>query len=317
MENELRRDYFTERRVIISTGRGRRPTDYKLPLASAEDTSPGCLFCPGNEAATPPEIMRVEEAGKWAIRVFPNKFPAATKEPWSESESLIPSYGSHEVVVESPDHAGTLAEMSADRLARVLDVYSKRADAMLSDMRVGYALVFKNHGRVAGASLAHTHTQIISTPIVPQVVAEEVEGARKYRARKGSCPLCDAQETESRGPRAVFNDGKAAAFAPYASRSPFEAWVMPVRHVRALNELSVDELLSLAEAMRVILKGLKYRLNDPPYNMFMHMSPRGEDMHLHFEILPRISILAGFEFGSGIVINTLAPEKAAEFYGQK
>ncbi len=317
MENELRRDYFTERRVILSVGRGKRPTDYKQSPAPVADTSKGCYFCPGNESSTPPETMRVEEAGEWTIRVFPNMFPAATKEPWTESEHLMPSYGYHEVVVESPDHAATLADMPADRIARVLSVYSRRADSMLSDPQVGYALVFKNHGRVAGASLAHTHTQIISTPIVPAQVREEVEGAAKYKARKGSCPLCDAQEKESQGPRAIFDDGKAAAFAPYASRSPFEAWAMPIRHVRALNELSPEEMLSLAESLRLVLSRLKNGLNDPPYNMFLHMSPPGGDLHLHFEILPRTSVLAGFELGSGIVINTLAPEKAAEFYRQK
>jgi UDPglucose--hexose-1-phosphate uridylyltransferase len=314
MQNELRTDYFTDRKVIIAVGRGKRPTDIKHAPAVEGDTRQGCYFCPGNEASTPPEIMRVEEAGTWVIRVFPNKFPAVTPEGGEESPKLIAAYGRHEVVAETPDHDQTVADLSPQRIAQVLDVYSKRVDALLADGKAKYVMVFKNHGKAAGASLAHSHTQIISLPVVPPLVLAEAEGAARYSDARGTCPLCDAWKAEVKGPRAIWEDDRAAAFAPYASRSPLEAWLMPKRHVMGLKDLDAAETLSLAFGLKHILARLKGGLADPPYNMYLHMSPGGGGLHMHFEVLPRLSTWAGFELGSDIIINTMAPETAAEFY---
>ena len=314
MENELRRDYFLDRQVIIAVGRGKRPTDYKHGGAGEEDGGKACFFCPGNEHTTPPEISRIGEGGRWVVRVFPNKFPAVKPEGGEAADAVEPAYGYHEVVVESPEHGETVADLSVDRIAEVLEVYSRRIDYMLSDPRVKYALVFKNHGKTAGASLSHTHTQIISLPVVPELVRMEAEAAGRYSGDKGTCPICDAWKKESKGPRAVWEDGKTAAFAPYASRSPMEAWIMPKRHVRQLSELTGEERLSLAEGLKLVLRRLNEGLGNPPYNMYFHVSPADGDLHLHAEILPRLSVWAGFEMGSGIMINTMPPETAAGFY---
>ncbi|MFH0862449.1 MAG: DUF4931 domain-containing protein [Candidatus Altiarchaeota archaeon] len=313
MQNELRRDYFLDRQVIIAVGRGKRPTDFKHACANESDTKAGCFFCPGSESSTPPEIMRVGEGGKWAIRVFPNKFPAVTVEEGGSDEQMMPAYGRHEIVVETPDHDRTVADLSPEEISKVIGIYSQRVQDMLRDPRVKYALVFKNHGRIAGASLAHSHTQIVSLPVVPKLVREEAKAAGEYSQKHGSCPICDAMKNEMNGPRRIWDDEYACAFAPYASRSPLEAWVMPKRHIRSLKELTDQECLSFAKGMKTILSRLK-SLEDAPYNMYFHLSPEGGDLHLHLEVLPRLSIFAGFELGSDVIINTMTPEAASEFY---
>ncbi|MBD3389193.1 MAG: DUF4921 family protein [Candidatus Altiarchaeales archaeon] len=313
MENELRKDYFLDRRVIIAVGRGKRPSDFKRDPAPEEDGKT-CFFCPGNEEMTPAEISRVEEDGHWVIRVFPNKYPAVTTEEEEGSDELMPAYGYHEIVVENPAHSKSVSDLSIERISHVLSVYNERVEHMLSDPRVRYALVFKNHGRKAGASLSHTHTQIISTPVVPRLVKEEAEAVERYKTLNGSCPLCDAWKKEVGGPRKVWEDYHMAVFTPYASRSPMEAWIVPKRHVHDLGDLSDEERHSMASAFKLLLEKLRDGLNDPPYNLYFHVNPRGADLHLHVELLPRLSNWAGFELGSEIIINTMAPEDAAEFY---
>ena len=314
MQNELRRDYFLDRQVIIAVGRGKRPTDFKHASASDSDAKDACFFCPGNESSTPPEIMRVADGGVWSVRVFPNKFPAVTEEDGPSDERLMPAYGRHEIVVESPDHQKTVADLSAEGIAQVIGIYSQRVDAMMKDPKTKYVLVFKNHGKVAGASLAHTHTQIISLPVVPKLLQAESDATAEYARKNASCPICDAWKSESKGPRAVWEDDNAVVFTPYASRSPLEAWIMPKRHLRELGDLSESERLSLAKGIKKITSKLKAGLDDTPYNLYFHISPKGGDLHLHVEVLPRLSIYAGFELGSDIVINTMAPEAAADFY---
>lgn len=316
MGNELRRDYFLDRYVIIAAGRGKRPTDYKHDSAAVKDEGKKCFFCPGNEDTTPPEISRIEEGGDWVIRVFPNKFPAVTQDDFEVSDGAQPAYGSHDIVVESPVHGQTIADVSVSRLSDVLRVYGERVKTMLADPKVEYALVFKNHGKAAGASLSHTHTQIVSVPLVPQAVRNEVEAAKRYSIDNGRCPICDAATNESGGPRAIWEDEHAIAFAPYASRSPFEAWVTPKSHVVDFEGLDEATRNSMAQGLMHLVKRLKEGLSDPPYNLYFHVSPQGEDLHLHAELLPRLSTWAGFEIGSGIIINTMPPEQAAEFYRQ-
>ncbi|MCX6694710.1 MAG: DUF4931 domain-containing protein, partial [Candidatus Altiarchaeota archaeon] len=275
-----------------------------------------CFFCPGNESTTPPEISRVEEGGKWTIRVFPNKFPAVTLEEGERTEYLMPAYGEHEVIVETPEHDNGLSDLSVEQLAKVLRVYSEREEALLKKQGIAYVLLFKNWGKEAGASLPHTHTQAVSLPSVPKLVKEEAEAAEEYAREKGACPFCKTIEKEVKSDRRIFEDDCIAAFTPYASRVPMEAWIMPIRHVGRLKELKDKEYESLAMALKQVLEKLK-RLNDTPYNYYIHSSPAGADLHLHIEVLPKMATWAGFEIGSEVYINTLAPESAAEYYRQK
>ncbi|MBN2014297.1 MAG: galactose-1-phosphate uridylyltransferase [Candidatus Altiarchaeota archaeon] len=316
--NELRKDYLLDRWVIIASDRGKRPTDF---VRKEIEEKPGfCYFCPGNEHTTPPEISRVEEGGKWIIRCFPNKYPATTTECGEIRENLLtkmPAYGRHEVVAETPNHGQHLDELSVDHLVKVLDMYSSRIKELKKDEKIRYVMVFKNQGKEAGASLDHSHTQIIALSVVPPLVKAETEAARKYGAERGSCPFCDIWRSEKDSERLIFEDENTIAFTPYASRFPFEAWIMPKRHVRTLEELSDLEKKSFAEMLKKILRRLHMSLNKPPYNFWLHHSPEDGDLHLHLELAPRLSSFAGMEYGSEVVINVIPPETAAFHYKQR
>jgi len=323
-KNELRWDPLLRRGVIIAKNRAKRPTDFiqKRAAPSEEGT---CFFCPGNEHLTPPEIARVEDApphrflpappdvasgsspakkGRWLIRIFPNKFNAV-------STDFPKAYGTHEVIVETPEHGKTLSDLSPEHIARVIDAYCERVDALRKDPRIKYAAIFKNEGREAGASLRHTHTQLLSQDVVPPLVEEEMRGNMEFAERNGSCYFCSARSIE--GERIVFEDGNILAFCPFASRFHFETWFVPKRHVDQLTGLTEGERLSLASALRAVLSKLDSMLNRPPYNFHLHTAPlAGEpSYHFHLELTPRLSLWAGYEFCTGLYINSLPPEEAA------
>jgi len=320
--NELRKDYLLNRWVIISKGRGKRPQDFRHE-ENREVKSKVCFFCPGNEHLTPPEICRVEENNEWIIRCFPNKFPAVTPEEGKLIENSgnfltsIPAYGEHEVIVETPEHDKNIDDLSAEHIVKVLDVCSKRIEESMNNKKIKYAYIFKNWGLEGGASLSHTHIQLISLPQVPGAVQEKISASKKYDEKNKSCPYCDISNAEMKTKRGIFEDEHAASFAPFASRFPFEVWIMPKRHVKGIKDMTEAEKYSFAKILKKILMKLKTMLNDPPYNILFYFAPDESDcsnLHFHVEICPRLAKWAGFEFGSGIVINTMSPEDAAEFY---
>ncbi len=321
--NELRKDYFLDRWVIISPSRGKRPRDFGHKKQEIKPEV--CFFCPGNEELTPPEICRVEENNEWIIRVFPNKFPAATLEEWESNENFnenfnknyltkIPAYGEHEIIVETPDHDGEIDNLSVDSIVKVLDVCSNRANELMKNKGINYVSIFKNRGKEAGASLLHTHIQLISLPFIPTAVQAEVDASKKYLDEMGICPFCDISKDEMKTARGIFEDENAAAFTPYASRFPYEVWIMPKRHITGIDEMTEFEKYSIAKIMKNILMKLNEKADNPPYNLLFHFGVDGADLHFHIEICPRLSTWAGFELGSGITINTISPEDAAEFY---
>jgi len=289
--NELRKDYLLDRWVIIAKGRGKRPQHFVQPPVKIREKV--CFFCPGNENTTPPEIARVEEKGKWIIRCFPNKFPATD---W------------HEIIVETPEHGGHLGDLSVEHIVKVLKMYSKRRKAMEKYQKVKYVSIFKNKGEVAGASLPHSHTQLIGLTAVPPLVTKEI------KASKEECSFCRIWKDEVKSSRLIHEDKYTAAFAPFASRFPFEAWLMPKRHLGTLADMKKAEMNSFAGTLKRILSALNFPLNYPPYNFVLHYAPQGKNLHLHLELLPRLSKFAGFEFGTGIIINVMPPEVAAEHY---
>ncbi|MEM4389389.1 MAG: galactose-1-phosphate uridylyltransferase [Candidatus Micrarchaeia archaeon] len=322
-KNELRWDPILRRGVIIAKNRAKRPTDFIQQRAVAEEGT--CFFCPGNEHLTPPEIARVEanppyrflpapadvaagsvptQQGGWLIRVFPNKFNAT-------SPDFPAAYGTHEVIVETPEHERTLSELPAEHIARIIDVYCERTNALRDNRRLRYVAIFKNEGREAGASLRHTHTQLISQDIVPPLIEDEIAGNRAFAARQGACYFCAARRLEA--DRLVFEDEHTFAFCPFASRFHFETWFVPKRHTDQLTELTEEERLSLARALKAVLARLDAMLNHPPYNFHLHTGPlAGEpSYHCHLELTPRLSLWAGYEFCTGLYINSLPPEEAA------
>ncbi|MFC2154114.1 galactose-1-phosphate uridylyltransferase [Candidatus Altiarchaeota archaeon] len=313
--NELRKDYILDRWVIISLKRGKRPTDFTAKPEKIDEKT--CFFCPGNEHMTPPEISRVEEGGKWTIRVFPNKFPAVMDEEGEEIKGLLSkkaAFGWHEVIADTNDHAKTLSDMSKEHLVKVFGVYMERIKELEERSNTKYVSVFKNHKKIAGASLSHSHTQVASVPIVPPLVQAEVDASKKYMGDHTSCPFCDIWRNETKSERVIFEDEHTVAIAPYASRYNFEAWIMPKKHVGNFDQLKEDEKLSFVSTLKKILVRLRDGLGDPGYNFYLHYTPEGEDLHFHLEFCPRIGTWAGFESSTDIIINIMPPELAAKFY---
>jgi len=325
---ELRKDPITRRWVIIATERAARPTDFP-PGDPIPNNGALCPFCEGHEAKTPPEIAAIRRPGTapntpgWEVRVVPNKFPALRIEGSTamNADGLYESMGgvgAHEVIIETPQHALQPATMSAGQLASALWMYRERYRDLDGDERFKYLLLFRNHGRSAGASLSHPHSQLIALPIVPKQAVEELEGAQAHFAREGRCIYCDILKQEAAAAaRVVWENEEFVAFAPFAAWCPFECWLVPKRHEASFGNLGDAQLPALAEAMQHTLGRLYHCLSDPPYNYIVHTAPYdakvGHFYHWHIEIIPRLSQVAGFEWGSGFYINTVPPEDAARY----
>ena len=323
---ELRKDPTVGRWVIIATERVRRPMDLAVP-ASPRHGGP-CPFCAGHERETPPEVLAyrdadtaAQDAPGWRVRVVPNKFPALRVEGELGRRGegvydVMSGVGAHEVVIESPDHDATLAALPQAAVEDVVRAYRDRLVDLRRDGRLRSAIVFKNHGARAGASLEHPHSQIIATPIVPLAVADELHQARAYFDYRERCLYCDIlyQETTERV-RVVAETTDAVAFAPYAPRFPFETWIMPRRHAAAFDQATDAELAALATVLRDVLGRLDRVVADPPFNMILHTVPFGGEAspsyHWHVEIVPTLTAAAGFEVGTGFHINPMPPEEAA------
>ncbi|HXH81728.1 MAG TPA: galactose-1-phosphate uridylyltransferase [Candidatus Tectomicrobia bacterium] len=322
---ELRKDPVVGRWVIISTERARRPSDFRTESVRVQATT--CVFCPGNEDKTPPEVLAGRAPGTpangpgWSFRVVPNKFPAlrieGDLEPSGEGMfDRMNGVGAHEVIIETPEHAASLATLPVDAVADVLLAYRERMVDLKKDPRFEYVLVFKNHGEAAGASLEHPHSQLIATPIIPIMVSEELTGSAAYWTRKERCVWCDVVRQERRQrSRIVLETDGFVALAPFAPRFPFETWVLPARHASAFEESGVDDLRGLAHLLGEFLRRIDRVLDRPPYNFMLHTAPLRdgvlEHFHWHLEIIPKLTRVAGYEWGSGFFINPMPPEDAA------
>ncbi|MBM4333081.1 MAG: galactose-1-phosphate uridylyltransferase [Deltaproteobacteria bacterium] len=325
--SELRKDPVTGRWVIISTERGRRPSDFAVQGNKFKGGF--CPFCPGNEDKTPPEILAFRPEGckrngpGWRLRVVPNKFPALRVEGEINREGVglydkMSGIGAHEVIIETPNHEETLASLSPKHFEDVLWAFRERMLDLRRDTRLRYAMLFKNHGEAAGATLEHTHSQLIALPIVPHLVMEEMAGAKDYYTYKERCIFCDIVRQEiQQGERVILENAEFIVITPFASFSPFEAWILPKRHNSFFEESQIHEIQSLGLIFQETLKRLEKALSFPPYNFTLHTTPFKERnleyYHWHFEIIPKLTKFAGFEWGSGFFINPTPPEEAAKF----
>ena len=323
---ELRKDPVTGRWVIISTDRHKRPNDFVFERARIIGRE-HCPFCPGHESLTPPEIMSYRQNGSapnapgWDVRVVPNKFPALQVEGTLDREGegmfdRMNGIGAHEVIIETPNHDRTLASMSEPEIERVLFAYRDRIGDLKKDFRLRYILIFKNHGAAAGATLEHTHSQLIALPIVPDFVREEIDGARRHFAAKERCVYCDIVHQEIReGRRVILENADVVALAPYAPRFAFETWLLPKRHGAQFEEAPRHEYEGLARMIKAVLQRIDRALESPAYNLILHTSPFSEDTsetyHWHLELMPKLTKVAGFEWGTGFYINPTSPEEAA------
>jgi UDPglucose--hexose-1-phosphate uridylyltransferase len=327
---ELRKDPVIGRWVIISTERGKRPSDF----ADEEKKKRGdfCPFCYEHENHTPPEIFAVRPAKSikdkpgWTIRVVPNKFPALRVEGQlnRQGEGIydkMNGIGAHEVIIETPEHPKDLADLDISGIRDVFSVYRDRILDLKKDIRLKYALIFKNHGMTAGASLEHTHSQLIATPIIPKTVVEEIEGAEEYFEFKDRCIFCDIirQEIHERV-RVVYDEELFIVVEPYAPRFPFETWILPKIHFSHYESITDEMVNHLSVTVKEVLGRINIALNHPPYNFVIHTYPMQDDSnnyyHWHIELMPKLTKVAGFEWGTGFHINPTSPEDAAQYLKQ-
>ncbi|MGB9960402.1 MAG: galactose-1-phosphate uridylyltransferase [Candidatus Bathyarchaeales archaeon] len=334
--NELRRDYLLDRWVVIATERGKRPTDF-AKKETAQARTGVCPFCPGNEHMTPPAVLvYLESNGKiektkdedgfrhknWIIRCFPNLYPAFAppKNKTDErqtlgSRGLAAAVGHHEVLIESPIHDEHPSDARIPQLVHVVNAYLDRLRELSSKPYVRYVSIFRNYGLEAGASLSHAHSQIIATPFIPRILKEELKASRKFWREKGECIFCNIIEKERNSPRFITENSDFTVFAPYASINPMEFWIFPKKHKASLLEISEAETENLAKTLKLCLGGLKSLLNDPPYNFGFHIALNKDAepyYHWHLEVYPKLAVWAGFEKSTGVYINTVSPEAAAE-----
>jgi UDPglucose--hexose-1-phosphate uridylyltransferase len=324
---ELRKDPVTGRWIIISTERQKRPNTFQVqpvvPLGAEH-----CPFCAGREHLTPPEVLAYRQNGAapngpdWDLRVVPNKFPALKVEGGLERQGegmfdRMNGVGAHEVIIETPDHAKTLATMTEGEIERVLYAFRDRILDLKKDRRFRYILIFKNHGAAAGATLEHSHSQLIALPIVPDFVREEIDGARRHFTAKERCVFCDLMRQElAAGTRVILEGADVVALAPYAPRFPFETWLLPRRHGARFEDAPRQEYEGLARVLKSLLMRMDRALERPAYNLIVHSAPFTEEAmdfyHWHVEVIPKLTKVAGFEWGTGFYINPTSPEEAAK-----
>ncbi len=277
---------------------------------------------------TPPEILAVRPGGSpndpnWTVRVVPNKFPALRIEgelgkAGNGIYDRMNGIGAHEVVIETNRHDIELSDLPQGQIEDVLRAYRERMIDLKNDRRFKSVIVFKNHGAAAGASLAHSHSQLIALPVIPKRVIEEMTGCRDYFRFRDRCLFCDimVQEMEQKV-RIVEESGEFVACAPYAPRFPFETWIVPKRHQCAYEMIESDQIRALASIFRRTLRRINLALENPPFNYIVHSAAFQQGAtdfyHWHIEIMPKLTKVAGFEWGSGFYINPTPPEEAAKY----
>ena len=334
--SELRWDPLKEHWVIIATERGRRPRDYHMERAVQD--SEVCPFCYGFEGKTPPEIFSIRNYGEpnnpgWQVRVIPNKYPALRVEGVVKSRGyglydVRDGIGAHEVIIETPDHTKGMADFTPQEITNVLFAYRARLLDLRNDLRLRHLVLFKNHGAQAGATLSHSHSQLIAVPLTPPVAAKELRVCRHFYEAHERCIFCDIIEFELKeGARVVIENADFVVLTPYAACFPFELRLYPRHHAHDFAAMNDRQLTELGVTMKDMLLRIKTVLKDPAYNFILHTAPPQQsrpgrpeywssisyDYHWHIELVPRLTQIAGFEWGTGFFINPTSPEETAAF----
>lgn len=321
---ELRKDPVVDRWVIIATERSKRPHANRTRTESGRDEP--CPFCAGREADTPPEVLSYRDPSTpantpgWRVRVVPNKYPALAvvgevSVPTESAYVALSGVGAHEVIIESPKHCLSMAELAEGQIEDVFRAYRERLIVLQNDRRWKSIIIYKNEGSAAGATLEHVHSQLLALPIVPREIDQEWRALKAHYDATTKCLYCEIVDRErSNGRRIVLESPAFIGFCPFASRFPFEIWLMPKEHSPMFDSVANDELPQLAFMLRQSLQRLAGTV-DAPLNYVLHSAPlkeaKRDHYHWHLEILPRISKIAGFELASGYYINIMAPESAA------
>ena len=333
---ELRKDLITGDWVIIATERAKRPDKFKgQPQAKPSVTDTGsCPFCKGNEYMTPREVFAIKsgryrkpDQEGWKVRVVPNKFPALLSDLSMNTQKIgiydtMDGFGVHEVIISSPRHVCDISTLSVAELGHMLAAYRQRIKKLKGDERIKSIIIMHNQGREAGASLDHIHSQLFALPIIPPVLGRELSGSIGYFNYKKRCAMCDILEFElGREDRVVCKDRHFAVLQPFASGSPFETWIIPRKHSPNFDDITDDQIKSFARCLKLMLDFFYSELDNPAFNYYIHNSPTLIDtsryFHWHLELLPKLTIKAGFEMGTGININITTPESTAEYIKEK
>jgi UDPglucose--hexose-1-phosphate uridylyltransferase len=324
---ELRQNFFSKEWVIIATDRAKRPEELAThrtapPIPAFVET---CPFCPGNESKTPTEVMRLPTSATepWMVRVIPNKFAALSGEiqPKRDLQHLrrrIDGFGFHEVIIDTPDHSRYMALLPDTHVACILSAYRERYNALSVDQRVNHITIFKNHGADAGASMQHPHSQLIATPVIPSQVRHRLFEALRHYDDVGECMFCHVMEREIEDQvRIVLKGEHFVAMEVFASATPFATHIFPLRHMASFGDITDIEIVDLARVLRTLLAKIYVGLENPDLNFTVRSAPAeyGGARHFHWyvSVIPRLTRVAGFELGSGMFINTVLPEAAAEF----
>ncbi|MDH3348130.1 MAG: galactose-1-phosphate uridylyltransferase [Desulfobulbaceae bacterium] len=325
---ELRKDPVLSRWIIIAKERSKRPTDFVVEEFKSK--AGFCPLCPGHEKTTPHEVLvfgrdvgASSNSGGWKLRVVPNKYPALVIEGDldKQGEGLydrMNGIGAHEVVIESPNHEDRFSDLPQDSMYLVFLAYRERIRDLAKDDRFRYVMIFKNHGMAAGASLEHSHSQLVALPILPRMVTSELEGSLSYFKYKDRCIYCDIIRQEvQQSIRIVCENEHFVTLSPFAPRTPFEMWILPKKHSSSYADLDEKSMYSLAEIFSESLRRLDTCIPGVPYNFVLHTqplrSPNLDHYHWHFEIVPKLTSIAGFEWGSGFYINSMPPEDTARY----
>lgn len=328
---QLRKNPVTREWVIIASERSRRPSDFAQVEDASSASKPAfvenCPFCPGNERKTPPEVLAFRkdpdapDSEGWWIRVIPNKFPALAIEGSLDRGGygmydFMNGVGAHEVIVETPEHNKCMGTITQRQAEEVWWAIRQRMMDLSRDPRFKYVSVFRNHGKVAGTSLEHPHSQMVALPMVPGDVMLEIQGADQYYDYHDRCIYCDMIRQELNfGQRIVVETDDFVAFEPFAPKFPFETWVIPKKHSRSFVEDGEEMIPGFVRVLQDCLGRIGRCLNNPPLNYVLHTAPfeaeKEHCFHWHLEIMPRLTIAAGFEMGTGIYINATAPEDSA------
>jgi UDPglucose--hexose-1-phosphate uridylyltransferase len=327
--SELRHDPTTREWVIIAPERASRPQQEPKTQHAEElpDWDASCPFCLGNESQTPAEVFRIpasSEDSTWDVRVVPNRFPALTpEEDMTRREEgrftrKIGGFGEHEVIIESPSHNTSMALMTYQQVEKVLTTYQQRYNTLKANPQLRFITIFKNYGWASGTSLIHPHSQLVATPIITPYYHRRFDVAHDYHADMGECLYCEllAEELEKKE-RIVAETEEFVVFHPYASRMPYETWIIPKEHSASFGLFPNSRFPELATVLKDILFCLYVKLDNPAFNLIIDTSTTVDEddpyYHWHIRITPRLTTIAGFEIGSGIYISQALPEDTAKF----
>ena len=305
VDNQLRKHYYLDHYVITVPRRGLRPDSFARTDSPHKVPNANCNFCHNTETA----IYRRPAQGRWQVKVVGNKYPALTLDNPE-------AYGVHEIIIETPDHNREFSELTKEEQLNVFAAYRHRLNALIAIEGIRYVHVWKNDGPLAGASIAHAHSQVLALSFVPPQVETENAALDRYRSTHGTCALCDIVIWEERqNVRIIYSDKHLVALAPYAASAPFGVWIIPRRHEGQFSNLTASELDSLTTAVGNVSASLDAA--SMSFNWFLLNSLPHEDHHFVMKIEPRGTPWAGAEMGTGVVINPVPPEYAALWYKRK